>query len=244
MRLVSVVTSTRRPRSAQVRHSAIRSSTCEFHRPHDAFGVDQAGRPDHLLDEHAAGARHLPGAGRRRDEHGLRPHRLPLLELERPVVDAGRQPEAELGERRLALKVAAIHAAELRHRDVALVDDQERVVGDVLEQGRRRLARAAAGQVARVVLDAGAGAGGDHHLEIGHGALLDALGLEQAAGGVKLGEPLLQLELDLLRRLGERGLGDHVVAVGVELDLVQRVGALAGQRIELHDALDLVAEHG
>ena len=118
------------------------------------IGVDQPGRADHLLDEHAAGALQLPACGRGRDEDGLRPHHLPLVELERAIVDAGRQAEAELGQRALALIVALVHAADLRHGDVALVDEQDRVLGDVLEQGRRRLAGRPAGQVARIVLDA------------------------------------------------------------------------------------------
>ena len=190
MRLVSVVTSTRWPFSRQARHSARRSSTwCSTGRTMQ-IGVDQAGRADHLLDEHAAGALELPGRGRGRDEHRLRPHHVPLLELERPVVDAGGQAEAELGQRALALEVALVHAADLRHRDVALVDEQDGVLGDVLEQGRRRLAGRAAGQVARVVLDARAGARGHDHLEVGDRALLDPLGLEQLAGVAELGQPL------------------------------------------------------
>src|SRR3712207_8751599 len=40
-------------------------------------------------------------------------------------------------------------AADLRHGDVALVHHQQRVLRQVLEQGRRRLARVAAGEVAR-----------------------------------------------------------------------------------------------
>src|SRR3546814_15248182 len=56
----------------------------------------------------------------------LRAHLLPFLELQRPVVDAGRQAEAVLGERRLARVVAAEHAVELADGDVALVDDEER----------------------------------------------------------------------------------------------------------------------
>ena len=39
------------------------------------------------------------------------------------------------------------------------------------------------------------------------------------------------------------GLRRDVVAVGVEPDLVEPAGALAGERVELGDALDLVAEH-
>ena len=128
--------------------------------------VDQAGRADHLLGEDAAGALQLPFARRRRDMDGLRAHRVPFLEAQRPVVHAGRQAEAILGQRRLAPEVAAIHAADLRHGDMALVGEDEGVVGQVLEQGRRRLAGLAAGQPARVVLDAGAGAGRLEHLQV------------------------------------------------------------------------------
>src|SRR3546814_13146661 len=73
----------------------------------------------------------------------------PFLELQRPVVDAGRQAEAVLGERRLARVVAAENAVELADGDVALVDEAEGVVRQVLEEGRRRLARLASGKVAR-----------------------------------------------------------------------------------------------
>ena len=150
--------------------------------------VDQAGRADHLLGEDAAGLLHLPAAGRRRDRDRQRAHGVPFLEAQRPVVHAGRQAEAVFGERRLAAEVAAIHAADLRHGDVALVDEDQRVVGDVFEQGRRRIARLAAGEIARIILDAGAGAGRLQHLEVEAGALLQPLRLQQAAGPFKLGE--------------------------------------------------------
>ena len=113
---------------------------------------------------------------------GLRPHGVPLLEAQRAVVHAGGQAEAVFGERRLAPVVAAEHAADLRHGDVAFVDEDQRVVGQVFEQGRRRLAGLAAGEVARIVLDAGAGAGRLHHLHVEQRALLEPLRLQQAAG--------------------------------------------------------------
>src|SRR5690606_2270805 len=122
------------------------------------------------------------GAGRGRNADGGGAHRVPFLEAQRPVVHAGRQAEAVFGERRLAAEVAAIHAADLRDGDVRLVDEDEGVVGDVFEERRRRLARRAAGQVARIVLDAGAGAGRLQHLEVEAGALLQPLRLEQPAG--------------------------------------------------------------
>ena len=108
--------------------------------------VDQPGGADHLLGEDAAGPLHLPRAGRGRDAKGLRAHRVPFVEAERAVVDAARQAEAVFGQRDLAAVVPARHRADLRHGLVALVDEQQRVFGQVLEQGGRRFAGQAAGE--------------------------------------------------------------------------------------------------
>jgi hypothetical protein len=82
------------------------------------------------------------------------------------------------------------------------------VVGEVFEQGRRRLAGLAAGEVARVVLDAGAGAGGLHHLEVEVGALLEALRLEQLAfAPFSSSRRCFELVLDALDRLFSVGRG-------------------------------------
>ena len=243
MRLVSTVTSTRSAFLAQSLALGDQVVDLLLDRADDHRRIDQPGRPDDLLDEGALGALHLPRAGRGADERRLRAQRLPLLELQRPVVDRRGQAEAELGEDALAVEVAAEHAADLRHRDVALVDDQQRGLGEVLEQGGRRLARLAAGEVARVVLDAGAGAGRLHHLDVEHGALLQPLRFEQPAGAVELVEPLLEVGLYLLDGLLHRRPRRHVVAVGVDDDVRQRRRLLAGQRIELDDRFDLVAEH-
>ena len=204
--------------------------------------IDQAGRANDLLGEHAAGFVELPRPGRRRDAHRLRPHRVPFLEAQRAVVHARGQAEAVFGERRLAAEIAAIHAAELRNGDVALVDEDQRVVGNVLEQRRRRLAGFSSGEIARIVLDAGAAAGRLHHFEIVEGALLEPLRFEQAAGGVELVEPLAQLELDAGHRLQQRRPRRHVVRVGVDFDEFQLVGLLPGERIEFVDRFHLVAE--
>ena len=124
------------------------------------------------------------------------------------------------------------------------VDEDQGVVGEIFEQGRGRLAGAAAGEVAGVVLDAGAGAGGFHHLEIEQGALFEALGLEEAAGAVELLEARGELGLDALDGAGHGGARGHVVAVGEDADREEVGVLLAGERIELGDRLDLVAEQG
>jgi hypothetical protein len=97
---------------------------------------------------------------------------------------------------------------------VALVDEQQRVVGQIFEQGRRRLAGQAAGEEARVILDARAAARRRDHLEVEIGALLEPLRLEQLALGDQLLEPLGELVLDRLHRLLERRPRRHIVRIG------------------------------
>ena len=125
---------------------------------------------------------------------------------------------------------------------MALVGEHERIVGQIFEQSRRRLAGPAAGQIARIVLDAGAGAGRLQHFEIEDRALLEPLRFEKPPLLVQLVQPLLQLLLDRLGRLQERRARRHIVRVGVDLDEFQVLRLGAGQRIEFADRLDLVAE--
>ena len=126
--------------------------------------------------------------------------------------------------------------------DVRLVDHHEVVVGEVVEERVGHLARAAAVEAARVVLDPRAHPDLAHHLEVVGGAHPQALRLEQLAVLLEPRQPLGELDLDPLDR------GAHVVVVG---DVVRRgeqhepvelLDDLAGERVDRRDALDLVAE--
>ena len=96
----------------------------------------------------------------------------------------------------LAAEVAEVLAVQLRDGLVALVDDQQEVLGEVVEQGERRLAVAAPVDVHRVVLDAVAVADLLDHLQVVLRAHPQPLGLEQLAVGLEPRQPLLQLGLD------------------------------------------------
>jgi hypothetical protein len=64
---------------------------------------------------------------------------------------------------------------------VRLVEEDEGVVGEVVEQGEGRLAGSAPVEVARVVLDAAAVPERAQHLDVVHRALAEALLLEELA---------------------------------------------------------------
>ncbi len=148
-----------------------------------------------------------------------------------------------LDEHVLAAAVAGELTVQLGYGDVALVDHEQEVVGEVVEQRERRLAVVATVDVHRVVLDAVAVADLADHLEVVLGAHPEALGLEQLA----LLLELLQSDLELVLDLGH-GHCQPLVAGDVvrrreddrALHLLQR---LTGQRVDPGEPVDRVAEH-
>ena len=125
-----------------------------------------------------------------------------------------------------------------------LVDDDEEVVGEVVEQAVRRLARRPAVDVPRVVLDAGAEADLLHHLEVERGAHAQPLRLEQLALALELGQALFELDADRAdRALHHVGARDVVRAREDRhrIELLRRPGPVSG--MQAVERLDLVAEH-
>ena len=239
-----MVTSVRRPCGGDLAHLVQQVVDLHFDRADFDLRVDKAGGADHLFGEDAAGLFQLPRRRGGGDEDGLRAHRIPFLELQGAVVHAGGQAEAVFGQRELAPVVAPVHAADLRDRDVGFVGEDDGIVGDEFEQRGRRLAGGAAGEVARIVLDPVADAGGFQHFEIEIGALFQPLRLQQFALVDQLVEALAQLRLDALDRLLHRRARRDVVAVGIDADLLEAVGLGPGQRIEFDDRLQILAEEG
>jgi hypothetical protein len=142
------------------------------------------------------------------------------------------QPEAVLDQRGLARTVAVVHAAELADHLVALVQEHQRVLGQVVGQRGRRVARRGARQVAGVVLDALAVAHLAEHLQVEAGALLQALRLHQLALVHELLQPPGQLQLDGLHRGQHLLARRHVVAGGVDGEARDLLLHAAGERVE------------
>ncbi len=173
--------------------------------------IDKPGGPDELFDHQAARAAQLVVARRGRDVSHLARQPFPFLEVERAVVERRGQAEAELDQGLLARAVATVHPAKLRDGDMALIDEHQKVAREVVEQCRRRLAGSAAGQMARVVFDAGAEAHLGQQLKVVHRALLQALSLEQAILAAEVLQPLPKLGADIPHRLLHPVLRGYVV---------------------------------
>ncbi len=147
-----------------------------------------------------------------------------------------------LDERDLAAPVALVHPPDLGNGHVALIDDGEEVVAEVVDQRVRGLARRPSVEMPRVVLDAAGEAHRLEHLEVVVHAHLKPLCFEQLAVGAELGEPGAQLLLDRPDRRVELGSLGHVVRGGPDRKFVEGRQHLAGELVHLGDRFDLVPE--
>ena len=142
IRLVSVVTRTRSFRSARRRHSSSRSSIWPFTGRTSTIGSSKpVGRmicsitsPSVFcqFDTARASPKHRSSARRRASNSS---------KVQRPVVLRRRQTKTVFDQRSLSRLVALVHRSELRHRLVRFVDHHHRVLRQIIEQRRRRLAR-------------------------------------------------------------------------------------------------------
>ena len=169
---------------------------------------------------------------------------MEFLEIQRPVVQRAGQAEPVLDQHGLARAVALVHAADLRDRGVRFVNDQQVIAwGKNPSSVHGREPGGAAGQVPRVIFDAGAEAHLLHHLQVVFRAHLDALGLEQFAVLLEPGDALAQFLAN-----GQQGAaaasarGVTNCLPGKMITDLRRLGLVPGQRLEAREPLDVVAE--
>src|SRR5262249_20136962 len=196
------------------------------------FGIDQAGWSDDLFDEFSGGLGQLIGAGSGGDENELAHSVFPLLEIERSIVHRRRQPESVFDQSALARLIAGVHTSDLGNGLMAFVDDDNCVASQIVEQCRRRLAREAAGQVSRVILDTVAIAELLEHLEVVHSPLAEALGFEELTLGYELGLPLVELGLYRFDSVPKPVLGHYIMSLGVDRDSLVSIDDLAQEGID------------
>ena len=209
---------------------------------HDDLRVDQAGRAHDLLD-HLVGMRFFVVGRGGRDEDRLTHLLFELLEFQGPVVERRRQAEAIVDQVGLARTVAVVHGAQLARQHVRLVEEHQRVGGQIVDQGGRRFARQRAGQVARIVFDALGETDFGHHFQVKARALFQPLFFDQLVFLAEELETLAQFVLDGLDGAQHGGAGRHIVRTRVHGEAGDFLPHAARQRVEQLDRFDLVVEH-
>ncbi len=125
---------------------------------------------------------------------------------------------------------------------MAFVDEQQAVVGQVIEQRRRRLTRLASGQKARVILDTAAITQFTHHFDIVVDALLEPLRLDQLVVAIQFLQALLQFLLDIRNHAENDFARRRVVSFRVDRHALDAAADLAGERVEITQAFHLGIE--
>ena len=138
----------------------------------------------------------FPGAWGSRDVDDVAKFGVEFLKAQRAVIEGGGEPKAKRDEALFAGPVAVIHRAHLRNCLVRLIDDHEKVFGEVIHKAMGRLPFAAPIKVAGVVFNPFAKADLPNHFEIVAGPLFGPLGFDEGVIFCKVLNTLLQFLLD------------------------------------------------
>ena len=140
------------------------------------IGVKQSRWADDLVHAHALGTFKFVVGRRGGDIDSLIGLCHKLVVGQRTVVARSRQAETVVDEVVFARTVAAVHGTNLRYGDVALVHDEQHVLGEVVQQAVGWCTRFATVEVTAVVLYARAITEFLNHLHVVLHAFLDTFG--------------------------------------------------------------------
>lgn len=139
--------------------------------------------------------------------------------------------------------VAAVHRPDLRNRDVALVNERDEVLREIVDEAERSLTRLTAVQIAGVVLDARAVAHLLDHLKVVLHSLLQPFGLQPLANLIEVIDLLLEIVLDHTHGLDAALPRGHEVRGREDRNLIQGFNVRPGQRIDQRKGINLVTEN-
>ncbi len=163
--------------------------------------------------------------------------------IQRAVVQRRREPESVLYQDFLARPVAEIHSAHLRDRGMAFIHEQHPLAWDIVQQCRGRFPWTPSCQMARIVFDPAAISQFFHHLEIEHGPLVQPARFQEFILLFQAGSAFLQLRFDAANGVQQLFPGLDVMGFRIDGHSVVLFQNASGDRIDLGDGIDFVAEH-
>ena len=195
-------------------------------RTHNNLWVQQSRWSNQLFNHHAFGLSKFVVGRCCRHIYHLIDKAMKLFKPKRTVVESSRQAETKLNKVLLSRPITPIHAAKLRNANMTFVDNHQIIFWEKIEQAIRTLARLAAIEIARVVLDARTVPQLFHHLHVILHPFLNTLGLNAVAKLVKeinlLNQIVLNTAYGMLRLVFR---GDEKVG-GIYLIIVKTINAM------------------
>ena len=182
-------------------------------------GIEKSRGADDLLHQ-IIGAAALILTGGGGDVDGLSHALIKLLKFQRAVIKGAGQTETVAHQALLTGAVAVIHGADLGQGHMALVHQQQEVIGEEVKERHGGRAHRAVADDAGVVLNTRAIAQGLHHLHVVFRTLTEALCLHQHVVFFKIGKALRQFLLNDFNGGIHLVLGGHIVAGGIHRHMV------------------------
>ena len=172
----------------------------------------------------------------------LSAQRLELVKLKRPVVSRSRQPEAIVNQHRLAGVVSSVHSPDLRYGHVALVNEGDIVLREIVNQAERSHPFAAPVEIARIVLDSGTIAHFLNHLQVVFHPLFQPLGFQALAEFQQLVVPRHKVILNHTDGFGGPLFGGHEIVGRVDGNLVYVLQCGTRHRVDGTYSVHFVSE--
>ena len=152
-----------------------------LYRTHLDRRIQESCRTYYLLDNETFGLFKFIFCRGRTDEHLLTCDFLEFVELQRAVVCSRRETESIFYKDRLSRMVSSVHRSDLRQGDMALVDECDEVLWEIIYQAERAHAFASAVEISRIVLDSRTISHLLDEFEIIFHALLQSFGFQMLA---------------------------------------------------------------
>ncbi len=136
--------------------------------------------------------------------------------------------------------VASVHGPDLRNRDMTLIYEEKKILGEVIDKAERPLTLLPSVQISRVILNPRAIAHLLHHLYVVLDPLLQPLGLQLLSLLLEEGYLLYEILLNLLHGGLRPFLRGHKIIRGIDWNFVFLLHDHAGDRIYDADSVYLV----
>ena len=209
-------------------------------RPDFNGGVKESCRPNDLLDHDSFGTLQLKIGRGGADVDGLVDDAVEFVMGERTVVQSRRESETVVNQRDLPRPVATKHGSNLWHRHVALVNDHQEILGEVVEQAKRPFSWLSSVEIPGIILNPRVKPDFLDHFQIVEGSLIETLGFEKARLLIEKRLLLLQVLLDF----PNGGVGGLLAAdkqvCRVNRELVKPMQMLPTLRIDGGQPLDFI----